>query len=156
MLTERTTHYHCQSDVLHSPPLSMLPRNPLQMVVSKHPDLQAHTYTALLSSNLIPIPSATYILKSPDPRFEESEKFTFRIANHMSNNLDKTQRKVIRRLGELANDYAELGAVYNGFSLNESGALANAIEKIGQAVDASYTETAQMVSLSLTVFFVMV
>lgn len=46
---------------------------------------------------------------------------------------------------ELANDYAELGAVYNGFSLNESGALANAIEKIGQAVDTSYTETAQMV-----------
>lgn len=47
---------------------------------------------------------------------------------------------------ELANDYAELGAVYNGFSLNESGALANALEKIGQAVDTSYTETAQMAS----------
>lgn len=47
---------------------------------------------------------------------------------------------------ELANDYAELGAVYNGFSLNESGSLANALEKIGQAVDTSYTETAQMVS----------
>ena len=46
---------------------------------------------------------------------------------------------------ELANDYAELGAVYNGFSLNESGPVANAIEKIGQAVDASYTESAQMV-----------
>jgi sorting nexin-4 len=64
----------------------------------------------------------------------------------MSNNLDKSQRKVIRRLGELANDYAELGAVYNGFSLNETGAIANAIEKIGQAVDASYTETGQMVT----------
>lgn len=46
---------------------------------------------------------------------------------------------------ELANDYAELGAVYNGFSLNEEGAVANAIEKIGQAVDSSYTETTQMV-----------
>lgn len=46
---------------------------------------------------------------------------------------------------ELANDYAELGAVYNGFSLNESDQVANAIEKIGQAVDASYMETAQMV-----------
>lgn len=46
----------------------------------------------------------------------------------------------------MANDYAELGAVYNGFSLNESGAIANAIEKIGQAVDASYTETGQMVT----------
>ncbi|KAI7860990.1 hypothetical protein BDC45DRAFT_10740 [Circinella umbellata] len=134
------------SDVLHSPPLSQLPKNPLQMVVSKEANVQAHKYNMILSSNLIPIPSATYVLKSPDPRFEESEKFTFRIANYMSNNLDKSQRKVIRRLGELANDYAELGAVYNGFSLNESGSVANAIEKIGQAVDASYTESAQMVT----------
>ncbi|CDH57023.1 sorting nexin-41 [Lichtheimia corymbifera JMRC:FSU:9682] len=132
------------SDVLHSPPLSTLPRNPLHMVLSKDSDLQHRNI--LLASNLIPIPSPTYILKTPNPQFEESEKFTFRIANYMGNNLDKSQRKVIRRLGELANDYAELGAVYNGFSLNESGALANAIEKIGQAVDTSYTETAQMVA----------
>lgn len=47
---------------------------------------------------------------------------------------------------ELANDYAELGAVYNGFSLNETGNVANAIEKVGQAVDASYTETGHMVT----------
>lgn len=84
---------------MHSPPLSMLPKNPLQMVVSKDPELQTHKYNAILSSNLIPIPSTAYVLKSPDPRFEESEKFTFRIANYMSNNLDKSQRKVIRRLG---------------------------------------------------------
>ncbi|KAJ8659465.1 hypothetical protein O0I10_004830 [Lichtheimia ornata] len=137
------------SDVLHSPPLSMLAKNPLQTIVSKEQqqqqaDLQADR--VILSSNLIPIPSPTYVLKSPDERFEESERFTFRIANYMSNNLDKSQRKVIRRLGELANDYAELGAVYNGFSLNESDQVANAIEKIGQAVDASYMETAQMVT----------
>lgn len=36
--------------------------------------------------------------------------------------------------------------MYNGFSLNEEGAVANAIEKIGQAVDSSYTETTQMVT----------
>ncbi|OBZ87445.1 Sorting nexin-41 [Choanephora cucurbitarum] len=134
------------SDVLHSPPLSTLPKNPLQMIVSKQLDLPTHTYHPVLGSNLVPSPSAAYQLKKPDPRFEESEKFTFRIANYMSNHLDKSQRKVIRRLGELANDYAELGAVYNGFSLNETGAVANAIEKIGQAVDASYTETGQMVT----------
>jgi sorting nexin-4 len=137
------------------------------MIISKQPDIQSHTFNPILSSNLIPTPSAAYQLRDPDPRFEESEKFTFRIANYMSNNLDKSQRKVIRRLGgksmlffdligcilnyiyiyiELANDYAELGAVYNGFSLNETGAVANAIEKVGQAVDASYTETGQMVT----------
>ncbi|KAI8977608.1 hypothetical protein BDF20DRAFT_821786 [Mycotypha africana] len=131
------------ADVLQSPPLSTLPKDPLRMIQQQ---LQTHTYSPILSSNLIPTPSAAYQLKNPDPRFEETEKFTFRIANYMSNNLDKSQRKVIRRLGELANDYAELGAVYNGFSLNETGAVANAIEKIGQAVDASYTETAQMVT----------
>lgn len=69
------------------------------MVISKQPDVQAHTFNAVLSSNLIPTPSAAYQLKNPDSRFEESEKFTFRIANYMSNNLDKSQRKVIRRLG---------------------------------------------------------
>ncbi|KAL0076885.1 hypothetical protein J3Q64DRAFT_1769646 [Phycomyces blakesleeanus] len=132
------------SDVLHSSPLSDLPKNPLQVIASKQPDIAA--YEAILANSLIPTPTATYTLKNPDPRFEESEKFTYRIANYMSNNLDKSQRKVIRRLGELANDYAELGAVYNGFSLNETGAVANAIEKIGQAVDASYTETGQMVT----------
>ncbi|KAI9470999.1 MAG: hypothetical protein EXX96DRAFT_586476 [Benjaminiella poitrasii] len=134
------------SDVLHSPPLSTLPKNPLQMVISKQPDNPSYTYNPVLASNLIPTPNAAYQLKNPDPRFEESEKFTFRIANYMSNNMDKTQRRVIRRLGELANDYAELGAVYNGFSLNETGTVANAIEKIGQAVDASYTETGKMVT----------
>lgn len=36
--------------------------------------------------------------------------------------------------------------MYNGFSLNETGAVANAIEKVGQAVDATYTETGQMVT----------
>ncbi|ORE05163.1 PX-domain-containing protein [Rhizopus microsporus var. microsporus] len=134
------------SDVLHSPPLSTMPKNPLQMVVSKSVDAPTHTFNPVLSSNLIPSPSAAYQLQNPDPRFEESEKFTFRIANYMNNNLDKSQRKVIRRLGELANDYAELGAVYNGFSLNETGEIANAIEKIGQAVDVGYTETGQMVT----------
>ncbi|KAI8391209.1 uncharacterized protein BYT42DRAFT_556040 [Radiomyces spectabilis] len=133
------------NDVLHSPPLSLLPSNPLQMAVSKDSDASAPGNAAILNSSLIPTPTAAYTLKNPDPQFEQSEQFTYRIANYMSNNLEKSQRKVIRRLGELANDYAELGAVYNGFSLNESGAVANAIEKIGQAVDASYTETGQMV-----------
>lgn len=53
---------------------------------------------------------------------------------------------------ELANDYAELGAVYNGFSLNENGQLANAIEKVGQAVDSSYTLTGQLVRIALLAF----
>jgi len=47
---------------------------------------------------------------------------------------------------DLSNDYAELGATYNGFSLNEHGELANAIEKVGQAVDSSFMATGSLTS----------
>ncbi len=40
----------------------------------------------------------------------------------------------------------ELGAIWNGFSLNETGELAAAIEKTGQAIDATYMTTARLVS----------
>ena len=44
-----------------------------------------------------------------------------------------------------AQDHADLGASLNGSSLNESGALSTAIEKTGQAVDATYMSTAKLV-----------
>jgi len=40
----------------------------------------------------------------------------------------------------------ELGAIWNGFSLNESGELAAAIEKTGQAIDGTYMTTTRLVS----------
>lgn len=49
-------------------------------------------------------------------------------------------------IAEDAHDYAELGAVLNGFSLTESGSLSTAIEKTGQAVDATYLSTTNLVS----------
>ncbi|CAO3678848.1 unnamed protein product [Umbelopsis vinacea] len=140
------------SEVLHSPPLSTLPKNPLHVSLApkSSSDLQGSDVSvqpsSSSSSSLIPMPSASHTLRNPDSRFVESEAFTNKAAHHMSSSVDKTQRKVIRRLGELANDYAELGAVYNGFSLNETGQLANAIEKVGQAVDSSYTLTGQLIS----------
>lgn len=48
---------------------------------------------------------------------------------------------------EDAHDYAELGAVLNGFSLTETGSLSTAIEKTGQAVDATYLSTTNLVSV---------
>ncbi|ORZ23513.1 hypothetical protein BCR42DRAFT_404936 [Absidia repens] len=134
------------SDVLLSPPLSVLPRNPLQRTFS-NPTSATHGMTnPILANHLVPVPSTAYLLKHPDQNFEESEQFAYRVANYMNNHLEKIQRKVVRRLGELASDYAELGAVYNGFSLNEDGEVANAIEKIGQAVDTSYSNTGEMVT----------
>ncbi|KAF9956557.1 Sorting nexin, cytoplasm-to-vacuole targeting pathway/endosomal sorting [Mortierella alpina] len=55
---------------------------------------------------------------------------------------------------EIANDNSELGATLNGFSLSESECvpLANAIEKIGQAVDSSFiATTALMQALEVNV-----
>ena len=40
----------------------------------------------------------------------------------------------------------DLGAAWNGFSLNETGELAGAIEKTGQAIDATYMSTTRLVS----------
>ena len=40
----------------------------------------------------------------------------------------------------------ELGAIWNGFSLNESGELAAAIEKTGPAIDATCMTTVRFVS----------
>ena len=47
---------------------------------------------------------------------------------------------------EFAHDNAELGAALNGFSLSEQGHLAAAIEKTGQAIDATYMNTNRLVT----------
>ncbi len=47
---------------------------------------------------------------------------------------------------DYAQDHAELGATLNGFSLNETGQLSTAVEKTGQAVDATYMSTTTLVS----------
>ena len=48
---------------------------------------------------------------------------------------------------DFAQDHAELGAALNGFSLNEAAPLSAAIEKTGQAVDATYMSTTRLVRL---------
>ena len=52
------------------------------------------------------------------------------------------------RRTDFAQDHAELGAALNGFSLNETGQLSTAIERTGQAVDATYMSTTRLVSAS--------
>jgi len=51
----------------------------------------------------------------------------------------------MKRWTDFATDSADLGAVLNGFSLNESGPLAAALEKTGQAIDATYIATTHLV-----------
>ena len=47
---------------------------------------------------------------------------------------------------DYSQDHMELGAIWNGFSLNETGELAAAIEKTGQAIDGTCMTTVRLVS----------
>jgi hypothetical protein len=47
---------------------------------------------------------------------------------------------------DYSQDHMELGAIWNGFSLNETGELAAAVEKTGQAIDATCMTTVRLVS----------
>ncbi|CAG8518438.1 3319_t:CDS:2 [Ambispora leptoticha] len=128
------------NEVLNSPPLSTLPKNILQVSPTNLPSQSSSNSTSPVSTTnpLLPTPNPSQLLRNPDQRFLDSELFTNKFANHMSQNLEKTNRRLLKRLSDLSNDYAELGAVYNGFSLVEPGGLSNAIEKVGQAVDSSF------------------
>ncbi|KAF8899608.1 hypothetical protein CPB84DRAFT_1924292 [Gymnopilus junonius] len=124
------------TEVLNSPPLSLLPKNILKAPSHNPTDQNASpAYTAL------PNPSAAHPLRHPDQRFLDSEAFTIKFANHVSGPMEKVTRRVVKRWADYAQDHADLGAALNGFSLNETGAMSGTIEKTGQAIDATYMST---------------
>jgi len=127
------------SEVLHSPPLSLIPKNLLRAPAHSPVDQSApQAYAAL------PLPSPVNTLRNPDQRFIDSEAFTDKFASHVGGPMEKVTRRTMKRWSELAADKADLGAALNGFSLNEEGPLATAIEKTGQAIDATYLSTTLM------------
>lgn len=127
------------NDITASPPLVHLPKNNLRAPVQNPADPHASPAYAHL-----PLPSSVSSLRQPNQRFLDSEAFTNRFANHLSGSMEKVNRRLMRRWTEASTDYAELGAILNGFSLTESGQLATAIERTGQAADAAYIATGQM------------
>lgn len=127
------------TEVLNSPPLSLLPKNILKAPSHNPTDQNASPAYAAL-----PNPSAAHPLRHPDQRFLDSEAFTVKFANHVSGPMEKVTRRVVKRWSDYAQDHADLGAALNGFSLNESEALSGAIEKTGQAVDATYMSTTKL------------
>lgn len=139
------------SEVLHQPPLTTLPKNPLRAPAHdpSNPDLQA------LFSHL-PVPSSSAApLQDPDQRFLDSEVFTQKFSAHLSGSLEKINRRLMKRWSDHAVDQAEMGGVLNGFALVEGSvvndgqlinqeaaeATSTAIERTGQAVDATYVAT---------------
>ncbi|KAG8984838.1 Sorting nexin, cytoplasm-to-vacuole targeting pathway/endosomal sorting, partial [Tulasnella sp. 427] len=143
------------SEVLTSPPLSQLPKNILK--APSHNPVEAASSPAY---EALPSPSPSQPLRNPDQRFLDSEAFTNKFATHLNGSLEKVTRRTMKRwsggLGEVdaaylfeanvarseyAHEHAELGAVLNAFSLSETGSLQTALEKTGQAVDATYMST---------------
>jgi hypothetical protein len=92
--------------VLHSPPLSLLPKNLLK-APSHNPTDQSTSpaYAAL------PNPSATHPLRNPDQRSVDSEIFTNKFANHLSGPMEKVTRRTLKRWSGAA-DMTQLTNTY--------------------------------------------
>ncbi|KAG7093783.1 hypothetical protein E1B28_007430 [Marasmius oreades] len=127
------------TEVLNSPPITLLPKNILKAPSHNPTDQNASQFYAAL-----PNPSAAHPLRQPDQRFLDSEAFTNKFAVHLSGPMEKVTRRTVKRWSDYAQDHSELGAALNGFSLNENGSLSGAIEKTGQAVDATFMSTTKL------------
>jgi sorting nexin-41/42 len=139
MLTRSCPHQH---EIVTSPPMSNMPKSNLRAPPADIANAEASPAYAAL-----PIPSSSAQLRDPNQRFLDSEAFTDRFASHLSTHMEKINRRAMKRWTEAGADHAELGMVLNGFSLSETGNLAHALEKIGQAADATFVATGHMVSL---------
>ncbi|GAA5964960.1 hypothetical protein JCM21900_001912 [Sporobolomyces salmonicolor] len=132
-------------DVLHSPLVTLVPKNPLRAAASDptDPDLLA------LFANL-PLPGSSASLQHPDQRFLDSEAFTNKFSAHLSGSMEKVNRRLMKRWTDAASDWGEMGGGMNGFALrmgeDGSGGLDEATEKVGMAVDAGYTLTNTMLT----------
>lgn len=132
-------------DVLHSPPVTLAPKNPLRAPAHDptDPDL-----LALFAS--LPLPSSSATLTHPDQRFLDSEVFTNKFSAHLGGSMEKVNRRLMKRWHDAAGDWGEMGGGLNGFALrmgeDGSAGLDEATEKVGMAVDSGYTLTNAMAS----------
>lgn len=128
------------SEILNSPPVSDLPKN-----ILKAPPLNPAAHS--IPHSYLPVPPSSAKLKSQeDPKFKEAEVHAKEYENVIVNGLEKVNRRIIKRYTDEAADLSELGARFNAFSLEENGAVATSIERVGQAIDNSYLATQTLVS----------
>lgn len=120
-------------EIKTSPPLSQLPKSNLNAPPRCPADPKAP-----LSYRALPTPTAVRKLREPNERFAESEAFTTRFEAQMAGRVEPAERRLVRRWHDVGADYAELGALLNAQSLAESPLLAPAVERAGQAADATY------------------
>ncbi|KAI5477618.1 sorting nexin-41 [Pseudohyphozyma bogoriensis] len=123
------------SEVLHTPPVTLIPKNLL-----KAPSTDPTNADLLTLFNSLPIPPAGAGLQNPDQRFLDSEAFTAKFSSHLSGSMEKVNRRLMKRWTEAAADWGEMGGGMNGFALrmgeDGSGGLEEATEKVGMALAA--------------------
>lgn len=128
-----------------SPPVSLLPKN-----ILRAPPLDPAKAQGDLAYANLPIPAHTSKASksASDPvstRLLAVEKTSKDFEAILSSTLEKTNRRILKRFGDLSVDYNELGANYNAFSLSEAPQIAGSIEKLGQACDETYLAMANLV-----------
>ena len=81
-----------QSEVLHTPPLSLVPKNILK--APAHNPTEAEPSPAYAA---LPSPSAAAPLRHPDQRFLDSEAFTNKFSSHLGGTMEKVTRRTLKR-----------------------------------------------------------
>ncbi|KAF3925846.1 hypothetical protein ABW20_dc0103295 [Dactylellina cionopaga] len=160
------------SEVLHSPPISGLPKHTLRAPpIDPSRPSPAHQYlpippvnarlknipsspptspnstrpTDFTHSRSLPSTTANLSESDLDPYFISYEANTRAYETLLTSGVEKVNRRMLNRLSNLSTDLAELGARYNAFSLSEPApTLGPAIEKVGQAVDSTYLATEEL------------
>ncbi|RKP13667.1 hypothetical protein BJ684DRAFT_5773, partial [Piptocephalis cylindrospora] len=137
LATEHVLHRFLEPDVLWTTiiseePLASLPRLSGSQRISLVPHGQG------LLAPPLPAIAGTPQPKHPDPRFRGAEEEAERFHKALRDSVEAPHRRVSRKLGDMAQTNAELGAIYNGFSLSEGAGAGLALERVGQAVDASF------------------
>ena len=133
------------NEVLHSPPISLLPKN-----ILKAPPVDPATAAddQRYMGMLLPKPSGKLRVPDEEDRyFTEMEAAAKEYEQVIGAGLEKVVRRLIKRYSELSKEYESLGGAYNAFSLNENGgSLPLAIERVGQASDALYLSLQDLVT----------
>ncbi|KAI9225800.1 MAG: hypothetical protein DHS80DRAFT_19753 [Piptocephalis tieghemiana] len=137
LATEHVLHRFLEPDVpwitiISEEPLASLPK----LSKGQRMPLVSHSQGILAPS--LPAIAGTPQPKHPDPRFRGEEEEAERFHKALRDSVEAPHRRVSRKLGDMAQTNAELGAIYNGFSLSEGNGAGLALERVGQAVDASF------------------
>ncbi|KAG4305976.1 hypothetical protein PORY_000886 [Pneumocystis oryctolagi] len=143
--------FHCFLDeniswqqVLISPPISLLPQN----ILMASP-LNPYSCTNDPTYQCLPIPSSNAKLINPNNKneikFFELENKIKKIEEIIRNDIEKVNKSIIKNIQGLADNYSELGAVYNAFSLTEPSPLASKIESFGQANDLNFHSNCELI-----------